>query len=402
MISWPHKKTGFTLQQKHPKKHPTKAQLKRRLIRRHRTAMGFGVLLGFVLIVFSYTVGLYGWYRYVHRGEPYVLGVSFSMGQAQALGVDGHAVYMAALDDLQIKHFRLNSYWKTIEPEKGKFDFTELDWEMNQAAAHGAKVNLAIGLRQPRWPECHPPSWVDTTQPWSVWQPDMNAFLTKVVERYKNHPALDTYQLENEYFNTIFGECKNYDRQRLIDEKALVNKLDPTRPVIISRSDNGGFPTVNQPRGDVNGESLYRTVGSNFFFYHGYFTYPLPKYHYGFEAAQQRFWFGEESTIHELQTEPWPTHGKFITEVSLEEQSKSLDAHQLTTTVAFAKATGIRHIDLWGVEYWYWRANVAKDTSVWDAARTAFRTENTALTPSSTPIAPSWLTLKNSNQAKLK
>ncbi len=60
-----------------------------------------------------------------------------------------------------------------------------------------------------------------------------------VVERYKNSPALQDYQVENEYFLKVFGECQNFDRQRLIDEVALVKKLDSKHPIVITRSNNG-------------------------------------------------------------------------------------------------------------------------------------------------------------------
>jgi beta-galactosidase GanA len=65
----------------------------------------------------------------------------------------------AMIDDLGVRQFRLVSYWDKIEPEKGTYDFDELDWQFQKANDAHAKVSLAIGLRQPRWPECHMPSW---------------------------------------------------------------------------------------------------------------------------------------------------------------------------------------------------------------------------------------------------
>ena len=40
-----------------------------------------------------------------------------------------------------------------------------------------AKVILTVGLRQPRWPECHAPGWADINQPNDQWQPQLNNFM---------------------------------------------------------------------------------------------------------------------------------------------------------------------------------------------------------------------------------
>lgn len=341
-------------------------------IRRTKRIYIAGVVCGLLVVLACYVFGTYGWYQWSNRGTPFRLGMSFSADYARSLGVEPRETYRAMLDDLGIRQLRLMSYWNRIEPEKGRFDFAELDWQMNEAAKRGAKVNLSIGLRQPRWPECHPPKWLDTSAPWDEWRSDMESYLTAVVTRYRTHPALETYQLENEIYNRVFGECKNHDRFRLADEKHLVNNLDFAHPVIISRSDNSGIPTVRQPRGDINGMSLYRHVWVRKPI-NRYFTYPLPPFHYGFTAGQQKLLFGEESMIHELQTEPWPAGGRFVTQVPMAEQDKTFNAEILRQNVAFAKQTGIRHIDLWGAEYWYWRWKVYGDPSVWQTARDIYR-----------------------------
>ena len=82
-----------------------------------------------------------------------VLGVSFSQKRATELGLDWKANYTALLDDMHVPTFRLMSYWDLHEPVRGQFDFSSLDWQISEAAKRGATVSLAIGLRQPRWPE---------------------------------------------------------------------------------------------------------------------------------------------------------------------------------------------------------------------------------------------------------
>ncbi len=163
-------------------------------------------------IVFA-TGGMYGialWYQHTQAGKPYELGATFIPSYASYLGVDPHETLDAMINDLGIRQFRFTSYWNEIEPQQGTYDFSTLDWQMAAAEKAGAQVSLAIGLRQPRWPECHAPSWVDTTKPTNEWQPELEAFIAKVVERYKDSSALASYQLENEFFNS-FGDCHNFD-----------------------------------------------------------------------------------------------------------------------------------------------------------------------------------------------
>jgi hypothetical protein len=116
--------------------------------------------------------GMYGiaaWYQHSEKNKPLNMGVTFIADYANYLGVDAHQTYEALLNDLQVKHLRLVSYWANVEPTAGRYDFTELDYEISQAETHGAKVTLAVGLRQPRWPECHTPTWVDTSKTESTW-----------------------------------------------------------------------------------------------------------------------------------------------------------------------------------------------------------------------------------------
>jgi len=85
---------------------------------------------------------------------------------------------------------------------------------------------LSLGLRQPRWPECHVPVWA-ANEPYNVWYPQLMTFITAVVNRYKNNPALGSYELENEYFLKAFGTChQTIQENRLIAEYNLVKNLD--------------------------------------------------------------------------------------------------------------------------------------------------------------------------------
>src|SRR5690606_25646276 len=127
--------------------------------------------------------------------KPLVYGATFIPSYARYFGLDAQQTMDALLHDLRLKHFRLVSYWDKMEPVQGQFDFSELDWQFAKAEAAGAKISLAIGLRQPRCPECHIPTWAGSmTKPeWSV---HLKTFMGRVIDRYKASPALESYQLE--------------------------------------------------------------------------------------------------------------------------------------------------------------------------------------------------------------
>lgn len=126
---------------------------------------------------------------------------------------------------------------------------------------------------------------------------------------------------------------------------------------------------LRAPVTDLNAFTLYRKVYDETVTKQ-YFVYPFPPWHYGAIAGWQKIVGGQDSVIHELQAEVWPPSDVGgIAGISLEEQNKTMNAKLLKEYVKFAKDTGMRHIDLWGAEYWYYRKVTLHDPSVWDAAR---------------------------------
>lgn len=333
-----------------------------------------GVLTLLLLLATVSAYGVARWYQESNSEKPLKTGVTFIAPYAEYLGLDAKETLNKTLQDLGVRQFRLVSYWNQIETSPGKYDFSELDWQFDAIEAREGTISLAIGLRQPRWPECHAPKFYDTSQTRLNWQPQLESYMQAVIERYKDSKALVSYQLENEYFNR-FGDCKNFDRDRLSQELALVKRLDSSRPVIISRSNNYAGFALRDPLADINALSLYRRVWDAQFT-KKYFTYPFPSWHYAFLAGAQKILKGQESIIHELQTEPWPARGKNIIDTSLEEHNKSFDVERFKSTTSFAEQTGIKYVDLWGVEYWLYRKQVLNDASVWDAAKDYFTKHN--------------------------
>jgi hypothetical protein len=334
------------------------------------------VFLAILILCIVIMYGIAQWYIHTESSKPLQMGVSFIPDYAQSLGVNPQQT-MNALIGIGVKEFRLTSYWSDLEPEPGVYNFSQLDWEFQKAEAAHAKVVLTLGLRQPRWPECHPPSWINTNQPDQNWEPQLETLMSKVIERYKNSPSLESYQVENEYFLKGFGTCSNYtfSRARLVSEVNLVRKLDPKHQIILARSNNTlGFPT-GQPHPDIIGISVYKRVWDAGVT-HRYLEYPWPAWFYGFIAGFQKIFLHKDMIIDELQAEAWPPHGQSIQQTSLAEQNKSISAKRLKQQFSYGKATGMRTIELWGGEYWYYRKVILHDPSLWNVAKEEFSAQN--------------------------
>lgn len=330
-----------------------------------------GIIVAIIVMLFvGSAYGIARWYIATQAHKDFKFGATFIPRYARYLGVEPEETMQAMIDDLNIRHFRLVSYWDDIEKTPGQYDFTELDWQFEKIRKAGGTVSLSTGLRQPRWPECHIPDRFKN-QPKDVWYPDLKKFIGTVVERYKTSPVLDTWQLENEFFLKVFGKCPDFSRDRLVDEFNYVKKLDPNHPIIVTRSNNAwGWP-INEPHPDISGVSVYKRVWDKTITKR-YFEYPFPAWFYAFLAGGNKLITGKDLIIHELQTEPWgPDKG--IPEMTIEEQNKSLNAERLTNRIQYGKATGMREIDLWGVEVWYWRKTVKQDPSLWEAGKAAIR-----------------------------
>ena len=330
----------------------------------------------FLIVCLLFVGSMYGiaqWYIHKHSGEPLKMGVSFVPNYARRLGVDPQETMQAMINDLGVRQFRLVSYWEDIETEPGKYDFSEMDWQFAMVEAVGAKVSLSIGLRQPRWPECHMPKWVSgLPQDQKTWLPQLKDVMRAIIERYRSSPALESYQLENEYFNTVFGICKDFDRSRLVDEYNFAKNLDPNHKVIVSRSNNAVGTPIGQPTPDEYAVSVYKRVWDKNVTKR-YFEYPFPAWFYGFLAGTSEIIKGKDMLIHELQAEPWLPDEFNIVDAPLDEMYKSLTPERLEGRFIYGKATGMREIYLWGAEWWYQMKTTRNTPEFWDTAKAEFR-----------------------------
>jgi hypothetical protein len=319
-----------------------------------------------LLVIVIVLVAAYAtlWFVPDAKSEP-AWGVQFSKSHAQWLGLDWRATYTALLDDVGVRRFRLGAYWPEIEPTPGDLTFTDLDWMMDQAAARGATVVLVVGRRLPRWPECHAPDWARTESE-SQQQDRIRTIFHAVIERYRSHPALAVWQVENEPFLTLFGECPPTDPAVFAREVELTRELDPNHPILITDSGELSLWMRTAAAGDLLGTTMYRVVWNRLV---GYWSYDIliPPAFYRLKA-----WLAgkpsDSMVIAELQAEPWIPKGDIFT-TPLEEQRKSMDAVRFQKHVAFARATGFREAYLWGAEYWYWLKEKHDDATLWDEAK---------------------------------
>jgi hypothetical protein len=306
------------------------------------------IFLGSALLL----VGLYLFSR-EKPPEKFSYGVSFSQKYAQELGLDWKKTYLAVLDDLGARRLRLMAYWDLIEPEEGNYNFSDLDWQVEEAGKRGAEIILVIGRKLPRWPECHIPSWA---------KGDREAVLKiieKVVKRYRDNPAIKYWQVENEPLLGRFGICPKPDPKLLDREVHLVKAFDD-RPVIIT--DSGELSTWWRAsrRADIFGTTLYRITWNK---YLKYVHYILPPWTYRLRAKIIR----KPVMIVELQGEPWGP--KSIPEMDLKEQSKSMNIDKFRQVIEYEKKTGIAEVYLWGAEWWYWLKEKHNDRRIWEEAK---------------------------------
>lgn len=300
------------------------------------------------------------------NGHPET-GLSFSEFYAkEGLGLDWKAAYESIVSDLDPQNLLLMAYWQYLEPNRGKFDWSDLDWELNLAEEKGKSVVLAVGQRVPRWPECHIPGWVAKLGQ-SDYDQSLLSYLTEVVNHYKSYPSIKAWQVENEPYLSTFGNCPPLD-QRLFDEEiALVKKLNPTRPIITTDSGELGLWFSAAKHVDVLGTTLYRVVSAPMVGVFHYFFIP-PAFYTVKAALVREFTDVSKVFISELQAEPWSINGAPLAYESMNAQTSDFSTTTLLGNFQFAERTGLSPIYFWGSEWWYWR-KVHGDPSFWDLGK---------------------------------
>ncbi len=279
-----------------------------------------------------------------------VWGASFSSEYSSYLGLNPKDVLNTILVDWGFRNLRLSAQWNEIEKQPGVYDFSNIDWQLEAAAAQGAKVVLAIGQKTPRWPECHIPTWATKLSD-DEYQKALQKYITLTVNRYRNHAALEIWQVENEPFLPFGGDtCRPFQSNWLKDEIAMVRALDSGHQILVSDSGELSSWRKTAKAGDLFGTTMYRVVWNK---YLGYWNYDwIPPIFY-----RAKLWLNGQSTtqafVMELQAEPWmPDNTVMSTDIV--EQYRSLDLPRLRKNMEFAVRVGWPRTYLWGAEWWYW------------------------------------------------
>lgn len=296
--------------------------------------------------------------------ESLALGATFSTKYARELGLDPQTAFSATLYELGVRRLRLPIYWDEVEPERGRFEFNEVSAFLDEALKRGVEIIPAIGLRVPRWPECHAPAWTKTLST-AEQQDELLEYIQAIVTRYRNHDAIIAWQVENEPLLESFGECPESDREFLKREVALVRELD-SRPIIITESGELSSWLGTVGISDILGISMYRTVWNRFV---GYLYYPFSPGFYRYRARAIRP-FTNQVIVTELQVEPWVARGMLKT--PLDEQYISMNVERLRANLSFASRAGFSEVYLWGIEWWFWLKEKHGQPELWELGKQIF------------------------------
>lgn len=299
-------------------------------------------------------------------------GVTFSPRYATQIGLNWRDAYLKTLDDLGVKNLRIVAYWDQIEKTRGKYDFTDVKWQLDQAEKRGAKVIMTIGRKVPRYPECFEPDWWKTLSTDDAKNAALYDYIGVATRELKYSKAIVMWQVENEPFFP-FGECKFSSVDIVKREVAVTRGLDP-RPILVQDSGEGGLWFLTYKMGDYLGISMYRKIWYDFWgVFFGrfiYFQYPLAHWSYKIKADL----FGvpyQKIFVTELQAEPWGP--RINSELSQEDIDKTMSKHLFLETISYAQNAGFKDLYLWGVEWWIFEKEVKGNSYYYDTAKALFK-----------------------------
>jgi len=312
------------------------------------------------------------------------IGTTYSPVQCRYLGMDWKSTYLDVLD-LGFDVIRLGAYWNEIESEEGEYDFSALDWQIKKAGERGTAVILTVGMKAPRWPEYFIPDWLlkKTDLPFGAdvsgdpfLREKVLKFIGMTVKRYREEPAIQCWQVENEALNRIGEKYWFIGKGLLEEEVALVRELDGKgRPILMTTATypNCFLRIISRlsVRHDAIGEclKLCDIMGLNIYPIVGHRTWGRDLYFRGGRGKKDRYFRGlidrirkdgKRVWIVELQAEPWePGHLVF------KERRVPVTGKLEDTVEAYGefRSLGVGTILLWGAEYWLYRERTYGDDS---------------------------------------
>ncbi|MBI4491479.1 MAG: beta-galactosidase [Chloroflexi bacterium] len=312
-------------------------------------------------------------------------GFTYSQRQAEYLGIPWQEAFRAATR-LRSGLVRLGAYWDEIEPRPGEYNFSRLDWLINEAETGGQRVLLTVGMKAPRWPEYFIPRWLERrldVPHGGVVSRDLElrrrtlAFVERVVSRYADRPVIEAWQVENEPLDPSGPKQWRLGGDFLEREISAVRRLDwYNRPIVVNlfvAVDPLSFLLPLDDRAetilrsaDILGLDAYPIVGKRFLgvdFYLNWngWAWERTLQRYAQLAAER----GKTAWIVEAQAEPWEP-GRVVN--TARTPSPSLGPAGAAAIAARLRAVGFSPILLWGVEHWYMRKLVHGDSRWWQTA----------------------------------
>jgi beta-galactosidase GanA len=191
----------------------------------------------------------------VAPGPSTMLGISFRPRQAEAFDLEPTDA-LRALVDYPFEIIRLAAYWNRIEPQRGCFDFSEMDWQVDTAEAAGKKIIICLGpIKCFGYPEYFVPGHVlghpipEHRVVSAKTHPALlaagTAFARQIVERYRDRHAVVAWQVEHEAVDPLGMEHSwRLSTSFVRAEVDVVRSVDPSRPVVL----NGFLPTSTPVR----------------------------------------------------------------------------------------------------------------------------------------------------------
>ncbi|HAO81722.1 MAG: hypothetical protein UV57_C0011G0016 [Parcubacteria group bacterium GW2011_GWD2_43_10] len=317
-----------------------------------------------VPIILVVIIGLVGERKLTFTDSPQFT-VTFSAAHARYLGFEPDELLQRIIADYQPVHFRLQANWNEIEATSGVYDFSELDKFVAMVKDSGATITLAVGRKLPRWPECHDPAWIEDLRFDEITVRQFK-MVAAVVEHYRSESAIIRWQLENEPL-FAYGACLQPNKHRLMAEINLLQRLDSSRPILLTDSGELSSWWEVAHLADDLGTTFYRVTWNPVI---GYYTYPWPAYYYRLKAALVSPWVNN-IIVSELQLEPWAPQG--LASLPLAEAQNSLSLEMFKENINVFKKTGFTEAMLWGVEWWYYAKDKLGEPGYWQVGKELFK-----------------------------
>jgi hypothetical protein len=328
-------------------------------------------------------------------GAAVQVGVTFSPREATYRNLPWRAAFNAALDASPAL-VRVGVYWNEVEATPGTYDFSTVDWLLDQASLRQQRVLLTVGMKAPRWPEYYFPEWLASrlrVADRGVVSHDVQvrtatrALLTATVEHLRERPPLAAWQVENEPLDAAGPHLWRIDPDFLAEEIALVRSLDAVaqRPIVVNtfvdtqpgallpgtRSAIWSRAQRALATADLLGLDVYPSRTLRVFGAELTVRWPawiwsglLGQLH---ELASSQ---GKDAWIVEVQAEPWTSAGGRLPPAAW--PGAMVTPSSVERVVGRLEAAGYRTILLWGVEHWEAQRSQGQDSSWWTAASAVF------------------------------